>query len=132
VVQALLGSMLRWPPLEDPAPGYSVILCAPWDLRHLLSVNLMFVERLDLARLHRIHVVFDRRWREGADEVIARTRERFPSLPLEFHALDPLPGWTVERIGSPGYFHGMACYTALRHVSTRYAVLHDFDLYPVA
>lgn len=130
-VKTLLRGILRWPPLSNPKPGFSIVLGTPWDLRHLLSVNLQFVARTDTRNLHRIHIVFDRRPRAGADAFIEGIRKAFPDLPLTFRFYPPLSGRLVERVNVSTFYNSLNTVLALRECETQYAILHDFDLYPL-
>lgn len=65
----LLGALAPWSSLAGSLPGYFIMLSVPWDLRHLLSVNLRLVERCDLNNLVDDHVVFDRCHRSEMDDI---------------------------------------------------------------
>jgi len=130
-VKLLLRPLLHWTPLTDPAPGYSIILGVPWHLRELLPVNLMFLARTDLANCHRIHVVFDRRHRPTHDAVADEARRRYPELPLSFHHYPPVSGRIIEATNVSTFYNSMNCAVALADLETRWAILHDFDLYPL-
>ncbi len=130
-VKLVLGRMLRFTPLRKPEAGWSIVLGTPWDLHHLLAVNLRFIERCDLDGLHRIIVVFDRTPKPGGEGLIASVGAQFPGLPLEFHFYPERPGRLVERVNVSTFFNSMNTVTALEQCRTRYAVLHDFDLYPI-
>jgi hypothetical protein len=127
----LLKPMLSWARLGDPADGFSIVLGTPWALRHLLEVNLHFVARTDLQRLDRIFVVFDRVRQPGADQFIQDVRGAFPELPLEFSFHPWLPGRVVQAINQSKFYACLNWVTGLTQCRTRFAVLHDFDLYPV-
>jgi len=130
-VKTALDCLLRWKPLESPDEGFSIVLGVPWDLRHLLAVNLRFVARTDCSRLRAVHVVFDRLHRDGMEELAARTREAFPTLPLRFHWYEGLAGRLVERVHVSTFYNSMNTVLALAACTTRHAILHDFDLYPL-
>lgn len=130
-VKLVLGRMLRWTQLEEPEDGYSIVLGVPWDLRHLLEVNLRFVANCDLRELRELFVVFDRPPKAEAEEQIAQMRERFAGLPLTFLFHEPRPGRIVERVNISTFYNSMNTVTALSRCTTRYAILHDFDLYPL-
>jgi len=130
-LKAALRPFLSWTPLESPDDGFSIILGTPWSLRELLSVNLRFVEMTDTAELKRIHIVFDRPAQPAGDAFIEEVRRRHPGLPLTFHFHPPRAGWIVERIGESKFFASLNWVTGLAACTTRHAVLHDFDLYPL-
>ena len=131
-VKALLRPGVSWRPLEDPKPGFSIVLGTPWALRHLLPVNLRFVSRTDLDGLDRLHVVFDRTRRPGAEEFIASITEAFPDLPLDFRFHPRIAGRIVRRADQSKFYASLNWVTGLAACQTRHAILHDFDLYPVA
>jgi hypothetical protein len=130
-LKGLLGPWLRWSPLKDPKEGFSIVLGVPWALRHLLPVNLEFVQRTDLGQLHRIYIVFDRVAQEGGDAFIELIRTQFPHLPLAFSFHPRLPGRIVESINQSKFYASMNWTLGLGQCETRYAVMHDFDLYPL-
>jgi hypothetical protein len=131
VVKLALRPLVRWRPMVDPEAGFSIVLGVPWDLRHLLPVNLRFVSGTNLEGLRALHVVFDRRSREGMEEIARDARERFPGLPLVFQHYPRVAGWIVEASNVSTFYNSMNCATALARVKTRYAIMHDFDLFPL-
>lgn len=130
-LKALIGPGLAWSALDRPKEGFSIVLGVPWALRHLLPVNLDFVRRTDLHQLHRLHVVFDRPPRKGGNAFAAEMRGRFPKLPLTFRFHPPVVGRFVELIDQSKFYASMNWTLGLAQCETRYAILHDFDLYPV-
>lgn len=130
-VKFALRHELRWRPMENPLGGFSIVLGVPWDLRHLLPVNLQFVDQTNLEGLRDLFVVFDRRQREGGEELMRAVRERFPDLPITFLFYEPRPGRIIERVNISTFYNSMNTITALQRCRTRYAILHDFDLYPL-
>ncbi len=131
IIRGILRPMLRWQPLDAPVYGYSIILGVPWGLRHLLPVNLRFVARTDLTDLVKLYIVFDRTQRPGAEDLIRDVHQSFAQLPIEFLFHPPVAGKIVERINVSTYYNSMNCVTALSQCRTKYALLHDFDLYPL-
>ncbi len=130
-VKIALGRLLRWEPMAEPREGYSIVLGVPWDLRHLLNVNLRFLQSADISELRDLFIVFDRCEKPESRAVQLATRERFPELPIRFLHYPPVPGRIVERVNISTFYNSMNTVTALSHCTTRYAILHDFDLYPL-
>ena len=130
-LKMMLGPLLRWSPLDELRVGFSIVLGVPWALRHLLPVNLRFMERTDLGQLHRIYIVFDRIEQDGGEAYIAQIRESFPNLRLIFSFHPPIAGRFVELINQSKFYASMNWTLGLGHCETRYAVMHDFDLYPL-
>lgn len=132
LAKTVIGTFQRWQPLRDPKPGYSLVISVPWDLRKLLGLNLRFVDRTDKTDLDRIYLVFDRVEQPGAAEFIEQTKREFPNLPLHFQFHRGIPGWVVGRVNQSKFYCSMSWTLGLADVQTKYAILHDFDLYPVA
>lgn len=130
-VKLPLGAMLRWPREAQLAPGYSIILGVPWHLRHLLRVNLRFLQRLDRRNLRRIHVVLDRVAPQELASMELEARASNPDLPLCFQCYRGISGRLVERVDISTFYNSMNCATALSAIDSRYAILHDFDLFPM-
>ncbi len=130
-IKLLLRPMLRWSRLDQTDSGYSIMLGVPWDLRHLLKVNLEFVSRTDLRNCHRIHIAFDRRRKPGYEKIINETQNQFPHLPLSFCHYAWFPGTVVEKVNVSTFYNSLNCATILPDIQTKYAILHDFDLYPL-
>ena len=130
-IASALDVMQRWPRLDKPLDGFSIMLGVPWDLRHLLTTNLRFIEHTDTSELVDLHVVIDRSWRPGMDELIRKAEAEHPSLPLRFHFYPSLSGKIVESVHVSTFYNSMNCITALAACRTKWMVLHDFDLYPL-
>ena len=131
ILKKILGPCLSWSPIANQREGFSIVLGVPWPLRHLLPVNLQFVAKTDLRQLHRIHIVFDRVAQDGGEAFIAQMRLEFPSLPLTFSFYPPIAGRFVELINYSKFYASMNWTLGLGQCETRYALLHDFDLYPL-
>jgi hypothetical protein len=130
-IKLFLRLILRWSKLEKSIDGYSIMIGVPWALRHLLAVNLNFVSRTELTNCHSIHVVFDRRKQMEYEEVVNEMQKQFHSLPLTFSHYEVLPGFIVEMLNASKFFNSLNCATILPKIQTQYAILHDFDLYPL-
>lgn len=123
--------MLSWKKLVTPQDGFSIVLGVPWALRHLLPVNLSFVANTDISQLHRIHIIFDRVRQPGSEEFIAEIHASYPQLPLTFRFHPPIAGRYVEMINQSKFYASMNWTLGIGQCETRYAVMHDFDLYPL-
>ena len=131
-VRALLRPMLRWSHRRGERPGYSIVLGVPWMLRDLLGVNLDFMRRCDRANLDEIHIVFDRKLQPGGEAFVEQIRRDHGDLPLSFHWHAPVAGRLIERTRNASLFACMNWTLGLTAARTRYVLLHDFDLYPIA
>ncbi len=131
VLKRLVSPFLQWEPIHDAVAGFTIVLGAPWQLRELLDVNLQFLARQDLAGLDQICIVFDRDERSGASELIESTRRRFPQLPLQFDFHSPRLSSLLQFINQSKFYASTNWCMGLKRCRTQYAILHDFDLYPL-
>jgi hypothetical protein len=130
-IKVALRLMLRWKPLNGAGDRLSIVLGVPWDLRHILSVNLQFVALTVLAEIEKIFVVFDRCHHAEMDDIERDMRSRFPELPMEFMHYPAISGRIIEAVHVSTFYNSMNTTLALSRCNTKYAVLHDFDLYPL-
>jgi hypothetical protein len=131
VLKEILNPCLKWTPLASPREGFSIVLGVPWALRHLLPANLEFVQRTDIQSLDRLYAVFDRPPQEGGDAFIEEMTRQFPRLPLDFSFHPRIAGGIVERINQSKFFASANWTQGIGKCRTQYAIMHDFDLYPL-
>ena len=130
-VKTVLRLLLKWKAMLNPMEGYSIILGVPWALRHLLRVNLLFVEKLDLTQLVDVHIVFDRIQQPEGHEFCTQCKNEFSNLPLKFHFHPEWAGKIVNKVKQSKFYASLNWVTGIKYCRTKYAILHDFDLYPV-
>jgi hypothetical protein len=64
-------------------------------------------------------------------ETMRSVCQQFPRLPLEFSWYPRFSGWMAERVHVSTFYNSMNTVLALANCRTRYAILHDFDLFPL-
>lgn len=131
LVKKLLSPFLQWRPLKELETGHTLVVGVPWDLRKVLSANLLFLSRVDRRRLREILIVFDRRWRPEMDLIRSEMLDKFPDLPLRFLWYPKVSGRIVERVNVSTFYNSMNTVLAIATAKTRTVILHDFDLYPL-
>ena len=122
-LRGLLRPLLRWQPMPDPQPGYSILIGCTAPLAAMLGANLQLLARQDLADLDRIIIVFDRPADQIAYPVERVMRERFASLPLEFHFYPPLRAKLFGALRVPWIYSWASWVQAMNACRTRYALL---------
>lgn len=131
VVKSIVCKLVNWPSLPTPEAGYTILVGVPWDLRHLLPVNLRFIAEARRSALRQVLVVFDRTSRSEAASLVHQIRSRHPELPLRFLFYPRAPGRIIERVKVSTFFNSMNIVTGLAACRTRWLLLHDFDLFPI-
>jgi len=130
IIKALLNPLMHWSHSNAIKPGFSIILGTPVMLRELLPVNLEFIRHMDLQNCDRIHIVFDRRGSLQTEQYARQIITEFPDLPIATHFHPNLPGRIVEHANRSKFFASLNWVTGINACTTKYAILHDFDLYP--
>ena len=126
----MITLLLRWKPMAEAVEGYSLMLGVPWDLRHLLPVNLRFIQATKSIRLVDINVVFDSGYQPEMDAIEKSCKDSFPGLPLRFHHYNAPHAAVVRRLDTANFYNASNCALGLSVCKTRHMIVHDFDLYP--
>ena len=127
----LIRSLVRWQPMRDPRPGYTLVISCASPLASMLTANLAAVARQDLTGLERIIIDFDL----PADMVVVpieqRLRADFPDLPLQFRYFTR-PQMLVTRLIDWAWVYNWICWCdGVAAARTRYVMLHDLDAMPI-
>jgi len=127
LLKTAIRGLLRWRPLADPKPGYTVIIGCNSGLATMLKANLRMLAMQDRSNLDKIIIVFDAPKDKIAVPIEDYARHTFPELPLEFRYYTQWQ-YEVTRSISWGWVYAWLSWcTGIANVRTRYALLHDFD-----
>jgi len=126
-LRVLLRALVSWKPMDQPAPGYSLIIGSLAELPRVLEANLTMLQRQDRTHLHEVIVVVDRprAWLSGGFEQAIRGRH--PDLPLRFLYYTPVQARTLAAIGWAWCYSWLSWCRGIAACRTRYALLHDLD-----
>lgn len=130
-LKSVLAAMWKWRPLHDPVEGYSIVIGVPWALRELVRVNLTFIQKCNLEGLDQIILVFDRAQQPGGAEFMDTIRADYSDLPLEMFFQPTMSGKYVRMINKSHFYANLNWTMGVAKCRAKYAILHDFDLYPV-
>jgi len=129
--RALLRSIIRrfssFTPIDDPKPGYSILIGCSTPLAGMLEVNLSLLARQELTNLDQIIVAFDHPADQLPLPVEKLAREHFPLLPLRFEYYSPFQARVFATLGLPWTYSWASWMKGLMACRTKYALLHDFD-----
>lgn len=123
----VISKLVEWKPLEQPKPGYTIVLGCNTPLAEMLATNLLMLRRQRLKNLDRIIVVFDRPKHELAMDIERDMRAEFPELPLEFIYYTELQSKVSRGFKRPWVYCWLSWMIGLAAARTKYCVLHDFD-----
>lgn len=127
-----MAPLLRWQqPHKQKIDAYSIIVAVPHVLKDLLPLSLRFIRHTMRANLHQIILCFDRPNFYHDEKLIALCNVNYPDLPLKFCYLPTASGLLATFIDRSKFYASLAWVTGLDECQTRYAIIHDFDLFPV-
>lgn len=130
-VRRRLRPLVRWQPLADPAEGYTIVLACNAPLARMLHLQLELLRRQDPAGLREVVVVFDRPLAEMDTPVETEARTRFPEIPARFVYHTPEQAAALRGLAWSKCYSWLSWSLGLAAVTTRHAILHDFDAFPL-
>ncbi len=128
-LSAIIRPLVRWSPLTDPEPGYTVIIGCSWRLCPMIAANLRLLARQDLTNCRRVLVMMDCERREAPAEFEDQARRAAggTGLPLEFRYYTPVQRRVTRAIGWGWVYSWLNWTLGVAETRTRYAMLHDLD-----
>jgi hypothetical protein len=128
---ALLRTLVRWGPMKDPEPGYTVIIACNYNLRMILDTVLQLIVRQDTTNLRELMVAFELTEDQFPESFKRHILERFPSLPITFLTYDRAQSFWARAIDWPWLYSWMSWCKGISLSRTRYVLIHDYDALPI-
>lgn len=126
-LRALLRRSASWAPLQNPEPGYTIILGNYAPLSEILLANFRLLAKQDMAHARQIIVVTDRPKHELSVPIEELARAAFPQLPLQFLYYNRLERRIFSAIGWAWTYCWKSWCLAIAQTRTKYAIIHDMD-----
>ena len=127
LMRSTIASAVGWRAMENPLPGYTIIIGLKAELGVMIEANLGLLSEQDLEGVDSIVLVFDRVRSADDDAANEGLRARFPKLRLRFVYYSP---WQA-RLGRFFDWGWVYCWMSwaigIAETKTRWALLHDFD-----
>ena len=127
----LLRTLIRWGPMKDPEPGYTVIIACNYNLRTILDTVLQLIARQDTTNLKELMVAFELTERQFPESFKRGILERFPGLPITFLTYGPMQSFWARAIDWPWLYSWMSWVKGISLSRTRYVLIHDYDALPI-
>lgn len=125
-----LKDLVCWSPLEDPAPGYTIVIGCVTELSGLALANLKTLERCDLSGAAEILLVFDRPLSQV--DVLSRLPEAVAGRPVRTLGYTQQQDRVARRIGWGWVYSWMSWSIGVGASRTRAVILHDLDAMPLS
>ncbi|HEX7008614.1 MAG TPA: hypothetical protein VF184_01445, partial [Phycisphaeraceae bacterium] len=126
-MRAILKRLASWEPLEEPQPGYTLLIGCPAEMTPVLHVNLMMIMKQQQQHLREVIVVFDQDRDRMGSEAERKLRQAFPTLPLCVLHYTPWQARLLRLIGWGWCYSWLSWSLGIAQTRTRYALLHDLD-----
>ena len=130
-LRAYLRTLLRWSPLENAEPGYSVVIACNYNLREILHANLKLIAKQDHASMRALFIVFEVTEDEFPEDFRQRVLREHSSLPIQFVFYNRYQSRGLRAIDWPWTYAWMSWCKAIALCRTRFLILHDYDALPI-
>jgi len=127
LLRLLIRPLVRWKPIADPKPGYTLAIACHDRLPEILVPNLELVCKQDLDNLHSTVVSFDGPRTPQLADTAAHLERRFPQLRLRILYLGPLQAFVVRLIRWGWVNCWLSYCKCIAAADTRIVILHDMD-----
>ena len=127
----LLRTLVRWGPMKDPEPGYTVIIACNYNLRNVLHTVLQLIVRQDTTNLKELMVAFELTDRQLPESFRRGVLDRFPGLPITFLTYSPMQSFWARAIDWPWLYSWMSWVKGISRSKTRFVLIHDYDALPI-
>jgi len=125
-----LEGLVEWERLDQPKPGYTIVIGCVTDLAGIALANLRALERCDLSRCQELLLVFDRPLSEV--HVLNELPERVGETPVRVMGYSSVQARKSRRIGWGWVYSWLSWSIGIGAAETRAVCLHDLDAMPLA
>lgn len=124
-----LEDLVEWFPLNEPEPGYTIVIGCVTDLAGIALANLEALGRCDLQKCAEVLLVFDRQLAEVA--VLDDLPESVAGAPVRVLGYDASQERTARRVAWGWVYSWMSWSIGIGAARTRAVLLHDLDAMPL-
>jgi hypothetical protein len=129
LLRASIRRLLAWEALDDPKPGFSIVIACSAEFPRMLIGNFRFLARQDLTGLDQTIVAFDGPPSETLDAFEREANAAFPQLKLMCLHQTEREAAMLKRIAWGWVDCWLSYAKGLASVRTRSVMLHDMDAY---
>ena len=126
-----LAKLVSWDRLDNPEPGCTAIIGACSMLPDILIANLRCLQECGWDDLKRTVVVADCVEHAFPATIEKRAHSLFPKLRVEFLYYNQAQAATAEALRLPFVYSWLSWCLALKHITTRHVLFHDYDALPL-
>ncbi len=126
-MSAAITPLVSWQPLDNPTPGYTVLVGCNRNLGGLLMANLAALARQERANLREVILTIDGSEQEVGFNIVERAKQAAPGLPVRVIHYTDRQRSVTRKIDWGWVYAWLSWCIGIGHTTTRYAMLHDFD-----
>ena len=126
-----LRDLVRWEPLPDPEPGYTVVIAAMRDLAEVCLANLELVGRMNLGNARELLVVMDCTADELPEGFVERATDLVRQVPVRVLTYNAAQHRVSHFIDWGWVYSWLSWSKAIAAARSRYVLLHDLDAMPL-
>lgn len=115
-------------PDSKELPSYTLLLPVPGDLPVFLKLALDVCRKQDISQIHEVLVIPDRKTK-GFKKAYAECIKSWPEGKVRLVCLRKIDKAVIAMTNNPGHIHWMQLVRGADEVKTKYALLHDSDLF---
>jgi hypothetical protein len=130
-ITVLIRNLTSWKPMDEPLPGYSVVLSCMKSLAPVAVANLRLCAQQDATRLHEMIVVFDCLVEDIPPEVVDVVGEISSKITVRLCGYNKRQVSVSRRINWGWVYGWLSWAIAIGQARTRTIILHDLDAMPV-
>jgi hypothetical protein len=130
-LRVYLRTLLKWSPLEDPEPGYSVVIASNFNLRGILDANLQLIAKQAHDNMKALFIVFEVTEEDFPADFRDDILRRYAKLPIQFVFYDRFQSKGLRAIDWLWTYAWLSWCKAISICRTRYLILHDYDALPI-
>lgn len=128
-LRLVLRPLMRWSRLDEPVPGYSIVIACHAHFARMLIGNLRLLLKQDLSGLDRVIVCFDGPKTPALEEFEREAKREFAKLNLLCLHQSAMQSAVLRRIGWGWVDCWLSYAKGIGASRTRWVMLHDMDAY---
>lgn len=126
-IRSAIRPLARWKPLNDPKPGYSVIIGCTADLLPILRANLELLSKQNRPNLHKVILIFNSPASAKQQIEPDLIKDFGHQLPLQFVYYNFAQNAVMRAIDWGWTYCWMNWVLGLGASETRHVLIHDLD-----
>lgn len=127
ILRARIRRLVHWKPLTHPGPGCTAIIGMCSRLPDVMAANLRCLHQSRWPQLKKIVIAVDTVRTDAHALVESDARANCPAIAVEFVYYSAAQSQAADRVQLPFVYSWLSWCLAIRQVTTRHVLIHDYD-----